>query len=144
MASVERKEAIRLRPHHLFCSRFLPLELLMRGEGFARVVEELKLLTLAESDVVVAVNEGPDQVCEYCPDYGEGRCQNPVGDEEKVRKWDRRVLEGLGLSYGEEITIRDLAALVAERAPLDFCRDRCPWKSVCSVFGTGEGRDREA
>ncbi|MDI6874733.1 DUF1284 domain-containing protein [Candidatus Solincola sp.] len=134
MESAGAVETMRLRPHHLFCSRFLPLELLMRGEGFARVVEELKLLTEAESEAVVLVNEGPDQVCEYCPDYADGRCRNPVGDEEKVRKWDQRVLDGLGLSYGQKLTVRDLQALVEEKAPLDFCRDRCPWKSVCSVF----------
>ncbi|MGQ9704683.1 MAG: DUF1284 domain-containing protein [Actinomycetota bacterium] len=135
MERANKTETVRLRPHHLFCSRFLPLELLGRGEGFARVVEELKRITQAKSDVLVVVNEGPDQVCEYCPDYADGRCRNPVGDEEKVRKWDQRVLDGLGLSYGEEITVRDLTALVEEKAPLDFCRDRCPWKSVCAVFG---------
>ncbi len=123
-----------MRPHHLFCDRFLPLELAVRGDEFARAVNEIKELTRPESETVIVVAEGPDQLCVHCPDFGENRCESPVGDEEKVRKWDEKIREGLGISYGQRITAKELLALIAEKAPLAFCRDRCPWKAVCGVF----------
>ncbi len=124
-----------LRPHHIFCDRFLPVDSLVRGEEFARAVGEIQELTRAESDLVIIVTEGPDQLCNSCPDYKHGRCENPMGDEDEVRKWDTRVRQGLGISYGDELTVGELLALIEEKAPLDFCRYRCPWKRFCGVFG---------
>ncbi len=125
---------VRLRPHHIFCDRFLPLDNLARGEDFARAVHEIQTLTQSESDVVVIVTEEPDQLCHACPDYKNGRCENPMGNEEEVRKWDARIRQGLGVSPGDRLTVRALLALIEERAPLDFCRDRCPWRAFCKVF----------
>ncbi len=133
MTPDENPETLRLRPHHIFCSRFLPLDSLVRGEEFARILHELRKLTEAESDVTVIVTEGPDQVCQYCPEYKNNRCESPIGDEVKVRRWDARILEGLGISYGEKITVKELLALIGEKAPLGFCRTRCPWKDFCAV-----------
>ncbi len=127
-------EEVRLRPHHLFCNRFLLVDNLVRGEDFARAVHELQALTQSESDVVVIVAEGPDQLCSACPDYKNGRCENPMGNEEEVRKWDARIRQGLGVSSGDRITVRALLELIEEKAPLDFCRDRCPWRAFCKVF----------
>ena len=45
-----------------------------------------------------------------------------------------KIIKGLGISYGQEITVRDLLALIRERAPLEFCQTRCPWKTLCGVF----------
>ena len=135
MSASEKPEVLRLRPHHIFCSGFLPLELLVRGEEFARAMNEIKELTETESDLLVVVTEGPDQLCDHCPDYRNNRCENPNGDEEKVRRWDARIREGLGISYGEDITVRELRALIREKAPLDFCQARCPWKAICAVGG---------
>jgi len=109
------------------------LDLLVRGEEFARAVNEIKELTETESDLIIIVTEGPDQLCDYCPDYKNGRCENPIGDEEKVRRWDAKIQEGLGISYGEKITVKALLALIREKAPLDFCRTRCPWKTFCGA-----------
>lgn len=129
----ENPETLRLRPHHIFCDRFLPLDLLVRGEEFARAVNEIKELTETESDLIIIVTEGPDQLCDYCPDYKNNRCENPLGDEEKVRRWDAKIQEGLGISFGEEITVNALLALIRQKAPLDFCQNRCPWKEICGV-----------
>jgi hypothetical protein len=125
---------LRLRPHHIFCDRFLPLELVVRGEEFARAVDELKELARPDSDAAIVVVEGPDQLCVHCPDYGDGRCESRLGDEEKVRKWDEKIREGLGIAYGQRLTVRALLALIEEKAPLAFCATRCPWKAVCRVF----------
>jgi len=133
MTSGENPETFRLRPHHIFCNRFLPLDNLIRGEEFARAVNEIKELTQSESDLIVIVTEGPDQLCNYCPEYKNNRCENPIGNEEKVRRWDSKIQKGLGISYGEKITVKALLALIREKAPLDFCQTRCPWKTLCEV-----------
>jgi hypothetical protein len=133
MASGENPETLRLRPHHIFCNRFLPLDNLIRGEEFARAVNEIKALTESESDLIIIVTEGPDQLCNYCPDYKNNRCENPIGDEEKVRRWDSKIQQGLGISYREKITVKALLELIREKAPLDFCQARCPWKTFCGV-----------
>jgi hypothetical protein len=133
MTSGENPGTLRLRPHHIFCNRFLPLQYLTRGEEFARAVNEINKLTQSEGDLIIIVTEGPDQLCNYCPDYKNNRCENPIGNEEKVRRWDSKILRGLGISYGEKIAAKALLALIREKAPLDFCQARCPWKTVCEV-----------
>ena len=134
MTTGENHKMLRLRPHHIFCDRFLPLDGLIRGEEFVFVVNEIKELTQSDSDLIIIVTEGPDQVCKSCPDYKNDRCENPIGNEEAVRKWDSKIIKGLGIYYGQEITVRALLALIGEKAPLDFCQTRCPWKTVCGVF----------
>ena len=126
-----------MRPHHIFCDTFLPRGDLGRGEDFSRALEEIRELVRERADVTVVVTEGPDQLCEHCPEYGNGRCQSPAGDEEKVRRWDARILAGLGVSYGDRFAAGELLALVREKAPLDFCRTRCPWRAFCGVEGSG-------
>ena len=129
----ENPGKLNLRPHHIFCDRFLPLEELLRGEEFARTVDKIKELT-QRNDLMISVTEGPDHVCQSCPDYKNGRCENPVGNEEAVRKWDLKIIKGLGISYGQEITVGELLELINEKAPLEFCRTRCPWKTICGIF----------
>ncbi len=86
MTSCENPATLRLRPHHLFCNRFLPLENLIRGEAFAHAVNEIKELTESESDLIVIATEGPDQLCNHCPDYKNNRCENPLGKEPLCRR----------------------------------------------------------
>jgi hypothetical protein len=134
MTTGEDYKTLRLRPHHIFCDRFLPLDGLIRGEEFTFVVNKIKELTQSDSDLIIIVTEGPDQLCQYCPDYKNDRCENPIGNEEQVRRWDLKILKGLGISYGQEITVRALLALIKNKSPLDFCQTRCPWKEFCGVF----------
>lgn len=107
----------------------------MRGQAFARAISQIGKLSESEGESIVIVTEGPDQVCAQCPELGDNRCESPLGNEEKVRIWDSKIREGLGLSYGERITIKELLDLIEEKAPLGFCKERCPWKVFCGVFG---------
>ncbi len=134
MTAAEDREALSLRPHHIFCDRFLPLDDLIRGEAFARAVKNIKELTQSESDLIITVHEGPDQLCRSCPDYKNNRCENPLGNEEAVSKWDAKILKGLGIAYGQALTVRALLALIRAKAPLEFCQTRCPWKTLCGIF----------
>jgi hypothetical protein len=134
MTSGENPRILRLRPHHIFCDRFLPLDNIIRGEEFASTVNKIKELTRSESDLIITITEGPDLLCNSCPDYKNNRCENPIGNEEKVRRWDSKILKGFDISYNEEITVKALLARIKEKAPLDFCQIHCPWKAVCGVF----------
>ena len=74
------------------------------------------------------------ELCAACPSLGEGGCVSPFGDEEKVGRWDTRVMQGLGIAYGEVKTAGELRRLIDSKRPLTFCKERCPWRSICAVF----------
>lgn len=126
---------LRLRPHHLLCGFLLPTEVTDRGPDFARVLAGLRELVDSSDDTLVQVVPGVDDLCSSCPDCGDGRCESVFGDEDKVLRWDARVLDGLGIASGALLTTREIRALVREKAPMPFCRERCPWSSICGVFG---------
>lgn len=88
----------------------------------------------SDMDTLIEVTEGVDDLCGPCPNLADGRCTSPFGDENEVRKWDARILQGLGLNSGMQLTTGALRELTDRATPLDFCRTRCPWRSVCTVF----------
>jgi hypothetical protein len=124
----------RYRPHHLFCERFLKVVIPDRGEEFERLSQKRRDTIEKEDHVLVEMIEGIDELCEVCPDCRDGRCQNARGDEEAVRKWDGIILRGLEINYGETRTSKDWRMLINEKAPLNFCKTRCPYRSSCTVF----------
>ena len=123
-----------LRPHHILCVRFLGVEPPGRGDDFASLSREIRDLMLSGDDVEVEITQGVDDLCMHCPHLGDNVCISPFGDEEKVRRWDARIIEGLGICYGEKKTAGELRTLINLKAPIEFCRDRCPWRSICGVF----------
>jgi hypothetical protein len=124
----------RYRPHHLFCERFSKVAIPDRGEEFERVSHKRRDTIEREDDVLVEIIEGIDELCQVCPDCRDERCQNPRGDEKAVRKWDGIILRGLEINYGETRTSKDWRILINEKAPLNFCKTRCPYRSSCTVF----------
>jgi len=127
----------RFRPHHIFCERFLRVKIQNRGEEFERVSQKRKETIENQDDVVVEAVEGIDELCRVCPDCRDERCRNPRGGEEAVRKWDGIILKGLGINYGETRTSKEWRALINQKAPLNFCKTRCPHRSSCTVFQLG-------
>lgn len=123
-----------LRPHHAFCIRFLDLDQLIRGQEFARAISKIKEFTQCHRDLTITIIEGPDQLCKSCPHCINNKCENPFGNEEAVRKWDWKILQELGITYEKDITARELLRLITDKAPLQFCKSRCPWKTICGVF----------
>jgi hypothetical protein len=89
----------------------------------------------SHEDDLIEVTCGVDDLCKCCPNLGENECVSPSGDEVKVRRWDTKVMVGLGLKYGSRKTAGELRRIINQKSPLDFCRDRCPWKTICTVFG---------
>ncbi len=124
----------RFRPHHIFCERFLKVELPGRGDEFKRFSQKRRDAIEKQDDLEVQVIQGIDELCRVCPDCQEERCQSPRGDEEAVRKWDSIILKGLEINYGETRTSKEWRTLIDEKAPLKFCKTRCAYRSRCTVF----------
>jgi hypothetical protein len=130
-------EATRLRPHHLFCERFLKGEYPGRGAEFREVEERLKGVSQLVDNALIEVVQGIDELCRACPHCRADRCRHPRGDEEAARKWDGIILKALGISYGETRTSEQWGTLIEEKAPLDLCQTRCPSRSNCTVTRLG-------
>jgi len=113
--------------------RFSKAEFSSRGAAFERVEQRLKDILQKEDEKFVEVTEGIDDLCQACPDRRDERCESPQGNEEAVRKWDRIILKGLEVSYGETRTSKEWRTLIEQKAPLHFCATRCPAKSSCAV-----------
>lgn len=128
------KATFRLRPHHVFCKTFLTLDFPERSGEYKRVSLAIKELIESNSDAMIEIIQGVDELCRSCSDCRVDRCESPNGNEDEVRKWDAIILKGLGVSYGEKLTIQELSEIIGRKAPLDFCRTRCPWKANCTVF----------
>ena len=124
----------KLRPHHIFCKKFLNLDFPERGGEFKQVSLAIKGLIESNSDAMIEIIQGVDGLCRSCPDCREDRCESANGNEDEVRKWDAIILKGLGIAYGEKRTIQELREIIGRKAPLDFCRTRCPWKAICTIF----------
>lgn len=130
-------EKAKFRAHHIFCERFMKIELPDRGAVFDQVERRMKAIIDADDDVSVEVCEGVDELCRVCPECRDDRCRSSQGDEDAVRKWDSIILKGLGVSYGETRTSKGWRMLIEEKAPLKFCHTRCPFRDRCSVFDLG-------
>jgi len=134
MSTNQRSEELRLRPHHLFCERFLPWTFPERGEAFNDFERKIRKILRSGTSALIEVTEGADELCRVCPLCQNGRCQSPQGNEDEVRKWDAIVLKGLAISYGDRITTERLHAIINEKAPLTFCKTRCKAREYCGVF----------
>lgn len=129
---------MRLRPHHILCVRYLTIDPPGRGDEFTDLCRRVRDLMTSDTDTVIEVTEGVDDLCGPCPYLGEGWCVSPFGDEVEVRKWDARVLMGLGLRYGLQMTTGALREIVRQKVPLEFCLNRCPWRSICMTGSAHE------
>jgi hypothetical protein len=127
-------EKAKFRPHHLYCERFLKVDIPNRGEQFEKVSQKLKDIIERRENVIVEIIEGIDELCEVCPDCRDERCQSPRGNEEAVKKWDDIILKGLEINYGEAKTSKDWRILIQQKGPLNLCIKRCPFRSNCTVF----------
>ncbi len=117
---------MKLRPHHIYCFHILGLTDQDRGQDYMNVRSVIERRFI-EKEGEVEVNEGPDMLCVPCTYYDGTGCTHPKGDEMQVRKWDARILQGLGIEYGQNINIADMKRLIKENIPLDFCLSRCPY-----------------
>ena len=121
------RETIQLRPHHLFCSHFLGFFDPSRGEHYTQA--RAKLVRLFTNDLQeLQVKEGSDFLCITCPYFNGAGCAHSNGDEIQVMKWDTGVIDGMGLHFGQTVTVAEVKSFIKEKMPLDFCTNRCPYR----------------
>ena len=128
------EKELRLRPHHIFCGRFLDLDSPERSEAFRSFEQELRYILNSDYEEFIEIIQGIDKLCNLCLHCKNGRCESPHGNEEKVRKWDEIILSGLGMSYGDKETNLGLKKIIESKAPLALCKTKCPYQKVCHVF----------
>ncbi len=124
----------KFRPHHIVCERFVKVQYPERGAEFQQTEQRLKEIIQTDDETLVEVIEGVDELCRVCPNCRGNRCESPQGNEEATRKWDKIILNGLGISYGETRTTRQWRMLIEQKLPNTFCERRCPVKLSCTLL----------
>ncbi len=119
----------RLRPHHGLCLHYF------RGEGYSEefiknmqsIVDEL------HTNPTILLVPGADSVCRTCP--------NRIGDidcacDEKVLRYDQKVLELCGLTISSTLTWDELEKkvhqhILSQNLRESICGD-CSWNQLCT------------
>jgi len=112
-----------IRGHHLGCvycylgsGKSNPEEFF----GVANAIPDLLARLQADPELEVTVAADLDEVCDLCPlsvPHGCGRGKDPVAQNDKLRSWDRAILDRLGLVPGDRTTARQIEQLMRERIP---------------------------
>lgn len=121
-------KTLEIRPHHGLCAEFFV------GKGYSREFTEnmaAVLKTLSENDPTVVPKAAADLICTRCPNNGAEGCASG----EKVKMYDKRVLEICGISEGTEILWEDFRRLLREKIIgagrlREVCGD-CQWADIC-------------
>lgn len=118
-----------IRAHHGMCLAFFE----GRGysDGFIKHMQDMK--DGLEEDAGVRLIREKDEICAFCPNNKEGRCESA----DKVGRYDKEVLRLCGLQAGTLISWKHFTNLVEERILLSgkrahICGD-CQWNSLCSA-----------
>lgn len=139
MTTTKSHEKLRLRPHHILCERFAVWDLPERGETYNNLEGQIRDTLRSETHTMIEFVEGIDELCEACPLCQGRHCGSPQGGEDAVRKWDTKILEGLGVWYGDIMPADSLSSLIREKAPLAFCSARCRFRDACGIFSVRGG-----
>lgn len=120
--------SLKLRPHHGMCLAYFVGE--GYSEGFSAHMGQV--LSSLSPETAIELTTDTDIICTQCPNNCNGLCETA----EKVRRYDRAVLERCGLSEGQTLPFGTFTALVQERilAPglrRDVCGD-CQWDALCA------------
>ena len=124
-----KKMSKHLRPHHGMCFQFY------QGKGYSedftdhmgKIINELnndpyqKIILKTETDIV----------CENCPNNESGKCTS----DDKVDRYDTKVLNACGLNEGDELTYKEFietvkAKIIEAGIRKDICGD-CTWNDIC-------------
>lgn len=124
---MSEKEVIRLRPHHLLCTRFF------EGRGYSSdfTVHMAETIERLQAGAQVQLADGRDEICKSCPNMQEGCCTT----QEKVMRYDAGVLAQTGLAYGDTLDFQELYRLIGARiiqrgTMAEICGD-CSWSEIC-------------
>jgi len=115
--------ALRVRGHHLCCV-FCYVGSGARSArdyfGVDNAIHELVSRLRGDPDQIVEVAENFDDVCVVCPLHSEGGCgrkADAVAQNEKLRGWDRAILERLCLSPCDPLPFSRIVELIRDNIP---------------------------
>ena len=124
----KQHETIEIRPHHGLCAEFF------QGKGYSEEFTEnmtAVLKMLAENDPQVVPKADTDLICGHCPNNNGNCCTS----EEKVLRYDKKVLELCGIAEGISLSWEDYRRLLREKIIgagiiREVCGD-CQWAEYC-------------
>jgi len=120
--------AIRIKPHHLIdiITELADPEVEFRPSPYGHAVHSVAEAVLADRDAALAMELGIDDICEPCKHHKGALCGDTIDTSfrpdapESKMMWnlriDERWCERLGITQGSEVTAREFAELVRERA----------------------------
>lgn len=88
-------------------------------------------------EITIDTEAGPDQICKRCENIGSKGCFKDERDqEEEIQAHDKRILAFLGLTVGDQISVKQLKSLIKKKKPyekLSYLCEGCPWleKDYC-------------
>ena len=136
---------MKVRGHHLVCVYcFHGSRKATAGEFFGvdNAIPGLLARLRADPEIEIEVIADSDEVCDACPlrrPEGCGRSADVKAQSEKLRKWDRLILDRLGLAPGDKIRARELERIIRLRIP--DIGEICANCSSASPSGWREFRD---
>ncbi len=114
----------KLRPHHALCIQFF------EGKGYSdefadhmrRVIDKLG------EDTEIKITCENDDICSKCPNLKQGTCVT----QDKVSRYDRKVMELCGFYAGQILTSKDFLEeakreIIDKHRLSEVCGD-CAWK----------------
>lgn len=120
----------RIRAHHGMCFSFF------EGKGYSgEFTNNMQMIKeRLDKNPEVLLLDQVDDVCAGCPNNLEGACASL----EKVRDYDRQVLERCRLKAGQQIRWKDFEKKVRENilnqgVREEICGD-CEWNEICKNF----------
>jgi uncharacterized protein len=128
---------IKLRGHHLICLHFF------HGEGYnPEFVTNLSgIIKRALAGEEIAVQSGPDDVCEMCPHLKGGACSYDKEADYEIREMDKAALELLQVKIGARVKWSDMREIIRgifSRWSGTYCR-MCDWKNACGKDASFRG-----
>lgn len=128
---------VKLRGHHLICLHFF------RGEGYnPEFVTNLReLIKRAIAGEEIAVQSGPDDVCEKCPYLRNSICSFNEGAEDEIGEMDTRALALLQVRTGSRVKWSEMIEKIPgifSQWSRTYCR-MCDWKNACEKDASFKG-----
>jgi len=128
---------VKLRGHHLICLHFF------HGEGYnpefvANLREFIKRAMAGEE---IAVQSGPDDVCEWCPYLRNEACAFNKGADDEIREMDKTALDLLQVKIGGRVKWSDMKEKIPDifsRWSQTYCT-MCDWRNACEKNASFRG-----
>lgn len=124
---ISTQECLSIRPHHGLCLQFF------EGKGYSDVfaAHMWQIQKLLEKGSRVLITENADEICGKCPNLNNGICTA----DDKVKRFDKRVMEICGLKEGICLSWNEFSELVQKKIVLaagrnTVCPD-CQWTWIC-------------